>query len=114
MSPLAASLGGVKAIVFDVYGTLVEIQDRRRPYAQLLHWLAKAGRVPRHDDAAQVMCYLTELAGTAQRFGMALPAPVLASLKQDLFAERDSVTLYADGSPRPRAPHQPGKRAKAE
>src|SRR3546814_7042792 len=67
MSPLAASLGGVKAIVFDVYGTLVEIQDRRRPYAQLLHWLAKAGRVPRHDDAAQVMCYLTELAGTAQR-----------------------------------------------
>src|SRR3546814_15485324 len=42
------------------------------------------------------MCYLTELAGTAQRFGMALPAPVLASLKQDLFAELASVTLYAD------------------
>src|SRR3546814_19748501 len=42
------------------------------------------------------MCYLTELAGTAQRFGMELPAPVLASLKQDLFAELASVTLYAD------------------
>ncbi|WP_165931000.1 HAD family hydrolase [Paralcaligenes ureilyticus] len=96
MSPLAASLGGVKAIVFDVYGTLVEIQDRRRPYAQLLQWLARAGRAPRHDDAAQVMCYLTELAGTAQRFGMTLPTPVLASLKQDLFAELASVTLYPD------------------
>src|SRR3546814_53224 len=87
-----ALVTGVQTCALPIF----EIQDRRRPYAQLLQWLAKAGRVPRHDDAAQVMCYLTELAGTAQRFGMALPAPVLASLKQDLFAELASVTLYAD------------------
>ncbi|TAL82775.1 MAG: HAD family hydrolase [Candidimonas sp.] len=108
MSPLVESLGSVKAIVFDVYGTLLEIQDRRRPYAQLLQWLARAGRVPCHDDAAEVMSHILGLAQTAQRFGMALPASVLASLKQDLYAELDSVTLYPDARRALTALHETG------
>jgi HAD superfamily hydrolase (TIGR01493 family) len=96
MSPLAASLGSAKAVVFDVYGTLVEIQDRRHPYAQLLQWLAKTGRTPCADDAAQVMSHLAGLEGTAHLFGIKLPDSVLVSLKKDLFAELASVTLYPD------------------
>ncbi len=36
----------IKAIVFDVFGTLAEIGDRRRPYARLLRLAAQAGRTP--------------------------------------------------------------------
>ncbi|CAM5377375.1 HAD family hydrolase [Eoetvoesiella caeni] len=96
MSSLIKSPGNVKAVVFDVYGTLVDVQDRRRPYAQLLQWLAKAGRVPCADDAAQVMSHLAGLEGTAHLFGIKLPDSVLVSLKKDLFAELASVTLYPD------------------
>ena len=45
----------IKAIVFDVFGTLAEIGDRRRPYARLLRLAAQAGRTPQPDDAAQIM-----------------------------------------------------------
>ena len=45
----------IKAIIFDVFGTLAEIGDRRRPYARLLRLAAQAGRTPQPDDAARIM-----------------------------------------------------------
>lgn len=96
MIPLIASPSGVKAVVFDVFGTLVEIGDRRRPYARLLQLLADAGRVPRKDDAARLMSTPCGLAGAAQLFDAELPVSKLAPLEMDLLAELASVTLYPD------------------
>lgn len=96
MNTLIASTGGIKAVVFDVYGTLVEIGDRRRPYARLLQLLAESGRVPSTDDAARLMSTPCGLAGTAQLFGADLPVSKLAPLEMDLLAELASVALYPD------------------
>ncbi|MDQ9172459.1 HAD family hydrolase [Oxalobacteraceae bacterium R-40] len=88
--------GRITAVVFDVYGTLVEIRDRRRPYARLLQWLAESGRVPRQSDARRLMSTACDLAGTARLFGVELSATALASLENDLAAELASVALYPD------------------
>lgn len=88
--------GRITAVVFDVYGTLVEIRDRRRPYPRLLQMLAESGRVPRQSDARRLMSTPCGLAGAAQLFGMELPAAALATLENDLSAELASVALYPD------------------
>lgn len=108
MSPLIASPGGIKAVVFDVYGTLVEIRDRRRSYARLLQLLADSGRVPRKDDAARLMSTPCDLVGASQLFGVELPASKLAPLEMDLFAELASVALYPDTVGTLTALHQAG------
>lgn len=96
MKSMIDCLKSIKAIVFDVYGTLVEIEDRRRPYGSLLQLLASAGHIPGSDDAARLMSSPAGLAGTAQLFGIELPMSALAQLERDLFAELASVTLYPD------------------
>jgi HAD superfamily hydrolase (TIGR01493 family) len=96
MNPLVTSPGGIKAVVFDVYGTLVEIRDRRRPYARLLQLLADSGRVPRDDDAARLMSTSCDLEEAVHLLGAELPASKLAPLEMDLIAELASVTLYPD------------------
>lgn len=96
MNPLIASPNRIKAVVFAVYGTLVEIRDRRRPYARLLQLLAKSGRVPREDDAVRLMSTPCGLAGAAQLFGVELPATAIAPFETELFAELASVALYPD------------------
>jgi len=90
------SIEGIQAVVFDAYGTLVEIRDRRRPYAMLLQLLADTGRMPCNDDAARLMSTPAGLAGTAQLFGIELTMSALAQLELDLLAELASVTLYPD------------------
>lgn len=90
------SLADIKAVVFDVYGTLIEIRTRRRPYAKILQLLADAGRAPCHDDAARLMPTPVGLAGAAHLFGIELPASALAPIEQDLLAELASVTLYPE------------------
>lgn len=96
MIPLIASPVGIKAVVFDVYGTLAEIGDRRRPYAKLLQLLADAGRVPQENDAARLMSTPCGLAGAVQLFDAELSVSKLAPLEMDLLAELASVTLYPD------------------
>lgn len=78
-----ASLGSAKAIVFDVYGTLVDIQERRRPYLCQAPAAARQGgpRAPCHDDAAQVRSNRVGLAGAARLLGKELPACLLRSTR---------------------------------
>lgn len=96
MNPLIASPGGIKAVVFDVYGTVVEIRDRRRPYARLLQLLAESGRVPSTDDAARLMSTPCGLAEVVRLLDAELPVSKLAPLEMELLAELASVTLYPD------------------
>lgn len=89
-------LVGIKAIVFDVYGTLVEIGEKRRPFGRLFDWLRESGRKPELQDAARLMSQRVDLTGAAHMFGVALPDPVLATFEQDLAAELASITAFPD------------------
>ncbi|MFZ6759368.1 hypothetical protein ACO0K9_19355 [Undibacterium sp. Ji50W] len=55
MEKLNDLLADVQAVVFDVYGTIVEIRNKRGPFKKLLQLLAKKGRPPQADDAAKLM-----------------------------------------------------------
>lgn len=90
---LQGSGASIKAVVFDVYGTLVQIHDIRRPYRQLLALLEGQGRSPQPDDAARLMSTSADLAGTAALLGLPQPRDLLAKLEQDLTAELASVRL---------------------
>lgn len=90
---------GVKAVAFDVYGTLVHIGDPRRPYRRLLSTLNDMGRAPREDDGARMMSAHVGLAEAAELLGMALPDDVLQELTVDLNAELRSISLFEDTIP---------------
>ena len=88
--------GNLRAVVFDVYGTLVEITDPRRPYAQLLNHLAEGGRPRQPSDGALIMSTAVDLAGAARLLDGALPAPTLAKLELDLAGELKSIQLFPE------------------
>ncbi|MDM0119009.1 HAD family hydrolase [Variovorax arabinosiphilus] len=90
---------GVKAVAFDVYGTLVHIGDPRRPYRRLLSELNTLGRAPRTDNGARIMKLDVGLAEAAELLGMTLPGDVLQELTVDLSAELASIRLFEDAIP---------------
>ena len=80
---------------FDVYGTLLQIGERRRPFRNLLKQ-ARSQRQPRADDARTLMTQNVGLAGAANLFGTQLGNVELATLELDLYAELASVRPYDD------------------
>ena len=83
------------AIVFDAFGTLVEIQRPLRPYASLRAALqargAEISQLPR-----QAMTSTVSLAALAQTAGVPLPAEVLLPLEEAIDREVASVTAFPD------------------
>jgi HAD superfamily hydrolase (TIGR01549 family) len=89
-------LAGIKAVVFDVFGTLVEIREKRGPYKQLLKLLQAAGRPLKADDAIRIMSNKVGLAGAVHMFGWDLSLESIASLELDLYAELLTIKLYPE------------------
>lgn len=89
-------LQGIKAVAFDVFGTLVEIGEKRRPYRQLMQHIASLGRSPQPDDAAALMSTNVGLAGAAHLFGIDIATAQLAALELELFAELPTIRLYPE------------------
>ena len=96
MKKLNAHLIDVQAVVFDVYGTIVEIRNKRSPFKKLLQLLEKKGRPLQADDAAKLMSMSANLSETARFFGYDLTTQELAPLEEDLQMEIDSLSLYPD------------------
>ncbi|UHQ21515.1 HAD family hydrolase [Lysobacter sp. 5GHs7-4] len=92
----------IRAVVFDVYGTLVRIGERRAPFRALLTRLEAAGRPRRAEDAALIMSRELDLADTAVLLGADPSAPELAasldlaSLQRDLGEELGSIRLFPE------------------
>ncbi|MGY8821727.1 MAG: HAD family hydrolase [Pseudomonadales bacterium] len=86
----------IEAVIFDVYGTLLQIGERRRPFRNLLKQARSLGRQPRADDARTLMTQNVGLAGAANLFGTQLGNVELATLELDLYAELASVRPYDD------------------
>lgn len=89
----------IKAVLFDVFGTLVEIKDRRRPYAHLLRLAEHAGRVPRPDDAAQIMSMNGDIWSIASWLGLSLTPTEQDEIASSLQRELASVMLFLDVIP---------------
>lgn len=89
----------VRVIVFDVFGTLVQIGERLSPYRKLMKWMRESGRQSQPDDAAIIMSHPVGLADVARLFGMSPPIQLLADWEADLRAELESVRLYPDSLP---------------
>lgn len=93
---MAPILSPIRAVVFDVYGTLAEIRDRRSPFKQLLRYAQEQGRQPQPDDGALIMSYPGGLAEAAHRLGILPPLEVQTMLEAELAAELASIRLFDD------------------
>jgi len=89
----------VKAILFDVYGTLAEIGDKRAPFRRLLQIGARQGRQPGSDDARTLMAQPLGLQDAAALLGIRLSEAEHAQLAADLNAEIASIASFADTLP---------------
>ena len=83
-------------IIFDVFGTLVKIEERRSPYRKLMKWLKENGRQPKPDDAKFIMSHNLNLAELAKRLAVNIPDQFLQELEHDLDEELRSIRLYED------------------
>jgi FMN phosphatase YigB (HAD superfamily) len=88
-------LKNVTAVLFDLYGTLVQIGAPRKPYRQLLSILANNGRQPQPDDGRRLMSCGVDLEGAAAMFGRSLIPSEMAVLRQDLSIELASIAPVA-------------------
>lgn len=93
---MAPILSPIRAVVFDVYGTLAEIRDRRSPFKQLLRYAEELGRPSQADDAALVMTQRGSFSELAERLGIATPEDLHRQLEAHLQAELLSIQLFDD------------------
>ncbi|UNT64333.1 HAD family hydrolase [Acinetobacter sp. YWS30-1] len=83
-------------IVFDVFGTLVKIGERRSPYRKLMKWLKENGRQPKPDDAKFIMSQNLSFTELIKLLGINIPEQLLQELAHDLDEEIQSIILYED------------------
>jgi HAD superfamily hydrolase (TIGR01493 family) len=89
----------IKAILFDVYGTLVEIRDKRAPFRRLLQIGAGRGRTSEPGDAHLIMGRPLSLLDAAALLGIELADAERARLENDLRAELASIAPFPDTMP---------------
>jgi FMN phosphatase YigB (HAD superfamily) len=92
-------IGDLQAVVFDAFGTLVRIGERRRPYRQLQKLMAAHGRLPRPDDALSMLTTNVGLAGFVAAAGVQLPWAAFADIERDLYRELSTIELFDDALP---------------
>lgn len=89
----------VQAVLFDVYGTLFEIGERRAPYRRLLQLGVRQGRKACSTDTGTLMSRPVGLAQAARLLGIDLTDAQLEQLEAELALELASVTPFADALP---------------
>lgn len=93
MSKVASKTGRIEGVVLDVYGTLVEIGDKRHTYKQMLTLLASRGRTPLRSDARTVMTIDGGLHAALQALQATIEPGEIEQLQRSLQLELDSVRL---------------------
>lgn len=87
------------AVIFDLFGTLLQIRNRQNPYRRLLRLGSQQGRAALPDDIRWIMTHDHGLEGTAAEFGIKLSSSQLVELQTALELELESVTLFYDALP---------------
>jgi HAD superfamily hydrolase (TIGR01549 family) len=91
------SAAPIRAVCFDVFGTLVNVTERRQPYRKLMEYLATLGHSA-VDESEMVMSTNLGIAELPAYLGYELSADRLAFLQEELRIEFESIRLYDDAA----------------
>ncbi|WP_455233252.1 HAD family hydrolase [Geopseudomonas aromaticivorans] len=86
----------VQAVIFDAFGTLLQIRQGRHPYRQLLKLGIAQGRRPHPADIQVLMTRPLSLAGAAAHFGIQLEAEHLLALEAELAEEVAGIEPFEE------------------
>lgn len=89
----------IKAVAFDVFGTLVHIERPTRPFRKLVRLLHEAGRPRQRDDGVRAMSNPIDMRQAASLFGGVVSDADLNALEAELREEIQSISLFADATP---------------
>lgn len=89
----------IAAVIFDLFGTLLEIRNRQNPYRQLLRIGAQQGRAASPNDLRIVMALNGGIREAAEAFGIHLSPAQMADLGSMLARELESISLIDDAMP---------------
>lgn len=87
----------ISAVVFDAFGTLVNIQSKRHPFRQLLKERAVGGRRASPDEVRVLMSNPWSLGDAADQLGISISPTRLQALQDDLDREVASIIPFEDG-----------------
>lgn len=86
------------AVIFDVFGTVISIEDRRNPHLQLLRLGREQGRWPAPDDVRMIMTHGLGWEELARCLHIPVSDEQLQHLAEELEAELSSLTVYPDAA----------------
>lgn len=86
----------IMAVIFDAFGTVVQIGRRGHPFRKLLRLGALQGRRPSASDLHRLMTSNLNLDAAAETFGIYVSPEQMKSLQHDLEDELDSIRVYPD------------------
>jgi len=89
----------IRAVAFDVFGTLVRIERPTRPFRKLVRLLHESGRPRQRDDGIKAMSNSLDLRQAASLFGGMVSEADLDALDAELQEEIRSITLFDDAAP---------------
>ena len=89
----------ITAVIFDLFGTLVDFGVHHHPFRQLLKWARENGRHVRPDDARTVMTINGGLEAIAHGLKIAPPPDLLQKLQEEISEELESLALFDDVIP---------------
>lgn len=84
------------SVIFDLFGTLLEIRNRQNPYRQLLRIGAKQGRAASSKDMRAILAFNGGISEAAEAFGICPSSADLADLECMLELELESITPFDD------------------
>lgn len=87
----------IKFILFDAFGTLLQIPNGRHPYRQILKEGIRQGRRPQPDDLRQILTRNLNLSEAAELFGIKIQPAQMADIQGDLENDLNSITAFEDG-----------------
>lgn len=85
------------ALIFDAFGTLLDIKHRTHPYRMLLRDGARQGRTPRSEDLRSLMTWNCSISESADRLGVRVSAERMEVIQAALADELESLVPFADG-----------------
>lgn len=85
------------ALIFDAFGTLLDIKHRTQPYRMLLRDGARQGRTPRSEDLRSLMTWNCLISESADRLGGRFSAERMEVIQAALADELESLMPFADG-----------------
>lgn len=97
VSTNSAGRSMISAVVFDAFGTLLDLQRKLHPFRQLLKEGITRGRRPSPNDVRLLMSNTWSLEEAADHLGICISATRLLCLRDDLQHELESITPLTDG-----------------